>query len=167
MQHDEVLDRVNDLDEVVGVIRRSEAWANGVRWVRVVNAFVVNHQGQLWIPRRSAHKRMFPLCLDMSVGGHVESGESYEEAIVREAREELGLDLNEVPNREIAYLNPAQYGLSAWMNVWEIAYDQTPDFNVEDFVDSEWVYPKELLSRLEKGERAKGDLMQLVRIFYA
>lgn len=88
---EEWLDLVNEHDQVVGRVTRSEAWANKFL-VRVINAFVVNTAGQLWIPRRTAHKRMFPNCLDMSVGGHVEPGESYEAAFQRETFEELNLD---------------------------------------------------------------------------
>ena len=73
---DELLDLVNEHDEVVGQVRRSEAWARRLP-VRGVNAFVRNSRGQLWFPRRTADKRHYPNCLDMSVGGHVESGEDY------------------------------------------------------------------------------------------
>ncbi|WP_292736317.1 NUDIX domain-containing protein [Nostoc sp. JL31] len=39
--------------------------------------------------RRSAHKSIFPLCLDVSMGGYVETGETYEDALQRELKEEF------------------------------------------------------------------------------
>jgi len=74
---DEWLDVVDADDRVVGRVKRSMAWVEGLP-VRVANAFLVSSRGELWIPRRTRRKRMFPGCLDLSVGGHVGSGEWYE-----------------------------------------------------------------------------------------
>jgi isopentenyldiphosphate isomerase len=74
----------------------------------VLNAFLVNDYGQIWIPRRSSLKRIFPLCLDMSVGGHVVSGESYEEAFRRELLVQLdnGKKCKDLPELlKIFYIN--------------------------------------------------------------
>ena len=57
---------------------------------RAVIGFVKNSNGQFWIPRRVKEKIIYPLALDMSVAGHVSSGETYDEAFEREAREEIG-----------------------------------------------------------------------------
>jgi isopentenyldiphosphate isomerase len=164
-QTEKWLDLVNERDEVVGRVTRSEAWAQALP-VRVVNAFLINGQGELWIPRRTAHKRQFPGCLDMSVGGHVESGEEYEAAFVRETREELNLDLRTVPWRELAAFSPFQTTLSAFMRVYEIRSDTAPDFNTDDFRGAEWLMPAALLARIQAGDPAKGDLPGLLRRCY-
>ncbi|MDZ4286214.1 MAG: NUDIX hydrolase, partial [Candidatus Sungbacteria bacterium] len=65
---DEFLDIVDENDNVIGTKKRSEVYAEHLSNFRVVNAFVRNSKGELWIPRRSADKRIFPLCLDMSMG---------------------------------------------------------------------------------------------------
>ncbi|GGK12386.1 nudix hydrolase [Deinococcus malanensis] len=161
----EWLDRVNEHDEVIGRVTRDEAWEKG--WVvRGINAFLVNSCGQLWIPRRTLHKRMFPGCLDMSVGGHVDSGEDYLTAFRRESREELNLDLDTVPWREIAAFSPFETPLSGFMRVYEIRTDRAPDFNPDDFSEAWWLTPRELLGRIEAGDPAKGDLAELVRLCY-
>ena len=162
----EILDLVDDTDAVVGTVSREEAWRTNARWLRVVNAFVVNTKGDLWIPRRLASKAVFPLCLDMSVGGHVGTGETYEAAFVREAYEELNLDVIKVGYLELGYLNPVEHGVSAFMKVFEIRQNETPDYNEDDFGSAEWVEPALLLERLANGEAAKGDLEKLVRLFY-
>ncbi len=66
----EWLDLVNEHDEVVGRVTRAEAWQKRLP-VRVINAFLVNSRGELWIPRRTLSKTMFPGCLDMSVGAEL------------------------------------------------------------------------------------------------
>ena len=81
MSADEILDLVDRDDRVIGQVRRSET--DDICNVRVINVFLRDSQRRLWIPRRTAQKRAFPQCLDMSVGGYVSSGESYDEAFRR------------------------------------------------------------------------------------
>lgn len=165
-ENDELLDIVDEKDCVIGQKRRSEIYCQGLFNFRVVNAFVVNSLGQLWIPRRSAQKRIFPLCLDVSMGGHVESGETYEDALERELKEELNLDLNMVNVRLLGYLFPYQHQVSAFMKVYEIKLDCNPNYNKNDFIESFWLYPDDLIKLLSNGELAKSDLIKLVQIFY-
>lgn len=160
----EWLDVVNEHDEVVDTVTREDAYARGLT-VRVINAFLINQSGQLWIPRRTAHKRLFPGCLDLSVGGHVEHGETYEQAFRRETQEELNLTVDDLPWQQIARLGPRD-GLSAFMHVYELRRDDPPAFNPDDFSSAEWLTPAELLRRIEQGDPAKGDLKRLVQLSY-
>ncbi|WP_162621357.1 NUDIX hydrolase [Deinococcus arenae] len=160
----EWLDIVNEHDEVVGTVTREDAYARGLT-VRVVNAFLINRSGQLWIPRRTAHKRLFPGCLDMSVGGHVERGETYEQAFRRETQEELNLTVDDLPWRQIARFGPRD-ALSAFMHVYELRRDAPPAFNPDDFSSAEWLTPAELVERIEQGDPAKGDLNRLAQLCY-
>lgn len=167
IQNDEILDIVDENDQVIGQKQRSEIYSQGLCNFRVVNAFVINSRGQLWIPRRSAHKRIFPLCLDISMGGHVESGETYEEALQRELAEELRLTLDMIDVQLLGYLTPHQHQVSAFMKVYEIQLDYQPDYNKDDFIESFWLYPVDLIQWLHNGEPAKSDLIKLVQFFYA
>lgn len=163
---DEYLDLVDDHDLVIGRKLRSEVYSEGLRNFRVVNVFIENSKGEIWIPRRTSNKRLFPLCLDMSMGGHVESGETYEDALRRELREELNVDTDKVRIRLLGHLSPQTDGVSANMNVYEIKMDEAPNYNKNDFVEDYWLLPKALLDWIAKGEGAKSDLPKLVRAFY-
>lgn len=166
-QHDdELLDLVDEQDRVIGTGMRSQVYAAGLSNVRAVNAFLVNDKGQLWIPRRTAAKKTFPLCLDMSVAGHVASGEEYLTAFRRELQEELQVSLDDVDWRLVGHFTPHQHGMSCFMQVYEISTNQTPEYNRDDFVESYWLYPKELLERLQNGEQSKNDLPRLVQRLY-
>ncbi len=166
IQHDELLDIVDKHDNVISRKRRSEIYREGLKCFRVVNAFLLNSQRKIWIPRRSADKNIFPLCLDMSIGGHVKSGETYEEALRRESEEELSLNTDEADCSLSGYLSPYKNGVSAFMKVYEIRTDETPDYNPKDFTEFFWLTPREVLEKIEKGEPAKSDLSKLIRTFY-
>jgi isopentenyldiphosphate isomerase len=162
---DEWLDLVDADDHVIGRMLRSEVGAKGLHNFRVVNAFVVNRHGELWIPRRTAHKRIFPNALDMSMGGHVESGETYDEAFARETLEELNIDVARADVRMIGKLSPLTHPLNAFMQLYVIRSDAAPDYNPNDFSEAFWLTPEKLLAWIERGEPCKGDLPELVRQF--
>jgi len=58
---------------------------------RAVHVFLFNGSREIYVQRRSASKDRHPLKLDSSAAGHVDPGESYEQAAVRELSEELGI----------------------------------------------------------------------------
>ncbi len=162
---EEILDLVNESNEVIGQLSRNEIYARGLSNFRVINAFIVNDAGKLWIPRRTATKRMFPLCLDTGVGGHVESGEDYEYSFRRETQEETGIDIDKVKWKELGEMTPRD-GVSAFMKVYAIYTNEVPNFNPEDFTEYYWLAPEELLKRLDDGDIAKDDLPLIVKKFY-
>lgn len=165
MHTDEILDLVNDNDEVISNMLRSEVYKKGLRNFRGVNCFLVNKKGELWIPRRPSNKRIFPDCLDFSVAGHVESGETYFEALVKEAKEELNLDVTKLKVKELGKLTPKD-GSAIFEMCYEINYDKVPNYNKHDFVSGEWLTPKELEKRIEGGEKVKSDLPVVLKHFY-
>lgn len=162
---EELLDLVDTNDNVTGQMSRSDVHAQGLNNYRVVNAFIVNSKGELWIPRRTAHKKRFALHLDVGMSGHVSSGETYDESFHRESSEELGIDIDAVPHRLLGHLSPAD-GVGCFMQVYEIQTDETPKYNTDDFVESFWISPQALLNRITGGDVAKNDLPTLVKMFY-
>ncbi|HIY88776.1 MAG TPA: NUDIX domain-containing protein [Candidatus Bacteroides pullicola] len=65
---------------------------NGSKWLHpVVHLHVFNSQGELYLQKRPAWKDIQPDKWDTAVGGHVDLGESVEQALRREVREELGI----------------------------------------------------------------------------
>lgn len=163
---DEYLDLVNENDEVIGKKLRSEVYAEHLSNFRVINAFVKNSKGELWIPRRAADKRIFPLCLDMSVGGHVESGEGYDQTFKRETLEELNVDIDMVAYKLLGHLTPHNDNVSAFMQVYEIDMEDAPKYNPNDFTEYFWLTPSEFFKKISEGEKTKGDLPILIERFY-
>ncbi len=162
---DELLDLVDSNDAVVGCALRSEVYADKLNNFRVVNVLIENTAGQLWIPRRSSTKRIYPLSLDTSMGGHVMHGETYDQSLARELKEELNIDISGVTCQFLGHLTPHQHDVSAFMQVYKIAQDTVPDYNREDFVEYYWLSPRELSARLKCGDTAKSDLPKIVNYF--
>jgi 8-oxo-dGTP pyrophosphatase MutT (NUDIX family) len=163
---DELLDLVDDQDQVIGQAWRSIIVRERCSNVRVVNAFLERSDGRLWIPRRSPHKRLFPDCLDMSMGGYVSTGETYETAFARELWEELRLRLADLPWSLLGYFTAHTHGVSAFMRVYRIQSDSTPDYNVNDFIEAYWLTPSDVLERIRQGDCAKDDLPCLIACCY-
>lgn len=68
---------------------------------RVVYIAVINNKGEILLQLRSPKVYNFPNCWDISVAGHVDKGETYKSAALRELTEELGIDLQTLS--EIGY----------------------------------------------------------------
>lgn len=60
---------------------------------KAVALFIINSKSQVLLQRRSPNKRMWPNMWDITAGGHVDAGEFGYKAVIREAKEELGIDL--------------------------------------------------------------------------
>jgi isopentenyldiphosphate isomerase len=161
---DELLDIVNTYDEVIGQKYRSEIYAQALDCFRVINGFIINDQNMLWIPVRTRHKALFPLSVDASVGGHVSAGETYQQAFVRELREELNLDADSVPHTMIAKLTPQEHNVSAFTQLYIIKTNLPPIYNREDFCDAFWIDAATLQKKISDGLRAKHDLPILLSI---
>jgi isopentenyldiphosphate isomerase len=95
---DEIFDTVDEHDEVIGQRTRREVHQLGLRH-RAVHLLVYNSRGELFLQKRSMAKDCFPGTWDSSASGHLCPEEGYDACAIREAREELGLTLDEVPER--------------------------------------------------------------------
>jgi len=87
----EVFDVVDENNRVIARAPRGEVHAKGLRH-RAVHVFVFNRHGELWLQRRSHLKDVHPLLWDSSAAGHLDTGETYAAAAVRELKEELGIE---------------------------------------------------------------------------
>lgn len=60
------------------------------KMARTVGALFINSDGEVLLGLRSPSKKVWPVHWD-TIGGHVENGESLDDALIREAREEVGV----------------------------------------------------------------------------
>ncbi len=83
---------VNEAGEVTGRATRGECHGGSMLLHPVVHLHVFSPDGRLYLQRRPLWKDIQPGRWDTAVGGHVDWGETVDEALRREAREELGLE---------------------------------------------------------------------------
>lgn len=88
----EILNIVNENDEVVGEDTRENIHKKGLLH-REINVFVLNKKKEIMFQKRTKDKDTYPGLLGSSVGGHLEIGDNYEQAAIREFKEELGLNI--------------------------------------------------------------------------
>jgi 8-oxo-dGTP pyrophosphatase MutT (NUDIX family) len=119
---DEILDIVDEEDRVIGQAPRGEAYARGLRH-RCVFVQARDADGRVFVHRRTPTKLVFPSLYDMFVGGVVGAGESYDDAALREAREELGVTGLPRPRYLFKFLYSDGAGLSWWSAVYEVRCD--------------------------------------------
>lgn len=91
MTTDEYLEIVNEKGEIIGKELRSKVHSNPSLLHRVTHVLVFNSRGEVLLQKRSMRKDVAPGRWDTSVGGHVNAGETVEEAVLREMEEELGI----------------------------------------------------------------------------
>ncbi|MFE9249235.1 NUDIX hydrolase [Streptomyces sp. NPDC007088] len=121
---EELLDIVDEQDRVVTQARRGEAYARGLRH-RCAFVQVRDGQGRLFVHRRTPVKLAYPSMYDMFVGGVVGAGESYDDAALREAEEELGVSGLDrpVPLFRFLYEEPAAPGEGPARSWWSAVYE--------------------------------------------
>jgi isopentenyl-diphosphate Delta-isomerase len=88
---EETFDVVDDDDTVIGTATRKQAHMLG-HIHRSVLFFIFDGQGRVYVNQRAENKEFYPGYWSLVFGGHVDAGESYDEAVVREAKEEAGVD---------------------------------------------------------------------------
>lgn len=91
MNKEEWFPLIDEQGNTIGKATRRECH-NGSKLLHpVVHLHIINNDGELYLQKRSVNKDIQPGKWDTAVGGHIDYGETVEEALAREVREELGI----------------------------------------------------------------------------
>lgn len=154
---EEILDVVDEHDHVVGQAPRGEVYAKGLRH-RAVFIQARDAEGRIFVHRRTPVKLIFPSLYDMFVGGVVGAGESYDDAALREAEEELGVSGLPTPVPLFKFLyesaphGSAQGGQSWWSSVYEVRCELPVNPQAEEVAWHDFLTDGELERRLSEWE---------------
>lgn len=86
---------VDENDNFLYLKDRSER-DNRKEITRSAGIWVVNEKGEWLLAKRSKHQKSFPNVWGPSAAGTLEEGETYKSNIIKEAKEEIGVDLKNV-----------------------------------------------------------------------
>lgn len=89
---EEIFPIVDENGVILGSASRGECHSGSKLLHPVVHLHVFDTEGRLFLQKRPDWKDIQPGKWDTAVGGHVDLGENVEMALIREAREELGLE---------------------------------------------------------------------------
>ena len=100
---------------------------------RSVHIWILNQQNEILLQYRSENMENYPNMWDISVAGHVSSGETSKQAALREIEEEISLKLTESDLEFIAtvqqyvVLNNATYFDHTFNDIYIVRLDYTPE----------------------------------------
>ncbi|MFA5894968.1 MAG: NUDIX domain-containing protein [Candidatus Shapirobacteria bacterium] len=139
---DELLDLVNEKDEVIGEVWRSQTQNNQNIIFREVGVLIYDNQKRLLLQRRSFNKKTYPGYWIISAGGHVGKGKNPDEVAHSELSEELGFDtelkfefkilMTYPTNRSIAYGYSGEYNKGK-ITIQEEEVEEARFFSEEEF----------------------------------
>ncbi|MAG15942.1 hypothetical protein CMO88_02680 [Candidatus Woesearchaeota archaeon] len=143
------IDIVDEEDNVTGKATYEEIMDKGLIF-RAANVFVFNSKGELFVHKRSRNLSTFPGMYDVKMGGIVDSGESYDEAAVRELKEE-----SRIENIELEFLFTFKFRSSKYKNnrkVYKCVYDGDITLQEEEIEEGRFMTIEETKKLIEEGK---------------
>ncbi|HLC69492.1 MAG TPA: NUDIX domain-containing protein [Patescibacteria group bacterium] len=159
----EMMDVVNDKDEVVGQVDKEDVYKKLLcHWI--VHVLIFNDEGKLALQLRHPNLSFAPNHWSTTVGGHVQAGESYEDATKREMREEVGV---ETP---IEYFSKDSYHAlgqpDKFIVCYRAKYNGPFQMEPEAVVEVEFFTIEEIKSMIEQGEKFHPELLFILKKYF-
>jgi len=145
----EYLCLVDEEDNLIGRATRSECHSRKLLH-RSVYVFVVNSESKLLLQKRSMSKDLYPGYYTGSATGHVDYGETYEEAAHRELKEELGIDGKLIYLGKFRTATEEENEISA---LYLLLFDGEPKFNREEITECFFEDIKEVERDIEENRK--------------
>lgn len=102
----ELVDVCDDAGRVVGRVTRTEMRTRHLPH-RACYVLVFNRRGELLVHLRTATKDVYPSYWDVAIGGVLAAGETFGDGARREAREEIGVELEPEELFAFRYADPS------------------------------------------------------------
>lgn len=132
----EILSVVNEEDLVIGQRRRDEIHSLNL-FHRSIHVLVFNSNGEIFLQKRGLLKQESPGLWASSVSGHVDAGESYDVACIREIEEEIGIKINYIP-KKLFKLKPSKLTANEFSWVYYLETDQLLNPNLSEIEMGKW-----------------------------
>jgi isopentenyldiphosphate isomerase len=159
-ENSEILSVVDERDRVIGPRRRDDIHRLGLRH-RASHVLVFDIEGRLFLQKRGLHKDSNPGLWDSSVAGHVDDGESYDQCCIREIKEEIGIQVESVPERLFKVDACAATGMEfSW--IYRLITDKKIELDYSEIEAGGWYDVGTVDQWLRERRREFADSFQLI-----
>lgn len=147
--HETLLPEVDEQGNITGTMTRAEAHSGTKHLHPVVHLHVFNSKGDLYLQKRPDWKDIQPGKWDTAVGGHIDLGESVEQALHREVKEEIGIT-DYTPERLKHYVFESDKEKEL-VFVFRTVYDKPINPDKEELADGRFWSQQEIRDNIGKG----------------
>jgi len=148
-KNEEWVPLVDEEGNLIGKATRKEVHSGPGKLHPVVHLHLINSKGEIFLQKRPIHKDTQPGKWDTSVAGHVDLGETIEQALIRETAEELN----------IAGIHPVPFAQYRWDTDKEselvfsftALYNAAPVINKKELDDGKFWTIQEIRKNLGNG----------------
>lgn len=135
-----LLDIVDAQDRVIGRGTREEVHSQH-HLHRAVHIFVLRDDGAIYLQKRSPNKDSSPNRWDSSCSGHVDAGESYDQAAVRELQEELGIEANPAELQKLQFFDACGETDQEFVTLYRLHWSGPIQPNPVEITEGNWFFP--------------------------
>lgn len=144
-----LLPEVDKQGNITGTMTRAEAHSGTKHLHPVVHLHVFNSKGDLYLQKRPDWKDIQPGKWDTAVGGHIDLGESVEQALHREVKEEIGIT-DYTPERLKHYVFESDKEKEL-VFVFRTVYNKPINPDKEELADGRFWSQQEIRDNIGKG----------------
>ncbi|MFE4196092.1 isopentenyl-diphosphate Delta-isomerase [Paenarthrobacter sp. NPDC056912] len=153
MNATEMVVLLDDAGEPIGIAHKSGVHTLQTPLHLAFSCYLLNESGQVLLTRRSPEKKTWPGVWTNSFCGHPGPGEDFEEAVMRRARFELGVDANRIelvlPSFRYRAVDPTGIVENEICPVYVARIGGQVEPNPAEVADWAWVSPALLADALE------------------
>jgi isopentenyl-diphosphate delta-isomerase type 1 len=158
---------VDENDKPIGGVDIREAWEKSLPH-RISRVMVQDEKdGSLLLQLRVKSKYLFPECWDNSAAGHVDAGESYEAAAIRELNEEMGISGVKLGILDYYYSHDMykEHNLCEWNKVYlaKISREYKVKKQDNEVAEIKWFSKSELRGLLKQEDKITPGLKYVLK----
>ncbi len=159
----EMMDIVDENDQVVGKAKKSTIYKKLLTH-RIIRVLIFNKKGQMALQLRSKNVSFCPNYWCSTASGHVQSGESYEKAALRECMEEIGIS----PKITFLYkdIYKLENGLVKIITTFKAYHEGPFNLNFNEVEKVEFFSLRKIKSMKNKGEKFHPELKFLLEKYF-